>query len=223
MLLQGLADFCAANELSLDAAMLTQLGKYAGYLLSWNTRINLISRKDEENIFARHILHSLVLRMPAICDYDFTNKRVADVGTGGGLPGIPIRIVTPSISMTLIDSVQKKIAACQDMIEQLGLSNIRAIAGRAEELAKLPEYAGAFDAIVSRAVAPLEELTKWTQGLLKPSGVLFSLKGGDLNEEIKRTKRLNYVVSVEEIPLALNGYDEFSREEKKLIRVQLKR
>jgi 16S rRNA (guanine527-N7)-methyltransferase len=105
MLLQELADFCAANELSLDAVMLRQLEKYASELLSWNARINLISRKDEENILARHILHSLILRMPAICDYDFNHKRVADVGTGGGLPGIPIRIVTPSISMTLIDSL----------------------------------------------------------------------------------------------------------------------
>ncbi|HWF43457.1 MAG TPA: 16S rRNA (guanine(527)-N(7))-methyltransferase RsmG [Candidatus Kapabacteria bacterium] len=212
-----------ANGLELSGDRASILFRYCELLRSWNARINLISRKDEENILARHILHSLVLRMPAICDYDFTDKRVADIGTGGGLPGIPIRIVTPSISMTLIDSVQKKIAACQDMIGQLGLSDTQAVAGRAEELAKLPEFAGGFDAIVSRAVAPLEELIKWTQGLLKPSGMLFSLKGGDLNEEIKRANRLSYVASVEEIPLALNGYDEFSREGKKLVRVQLKR
>ena len=199
--------------------MQEQLKEYIAQLISWNARINLISRKDEENILSRHILHSLVLRMPGICDYDFTNKKTADVGTGGGLPGIPVKIVTPEVDMTLIDSVQKKIVACNDMIASLGLTGIHTLSGRAEELSKLPEHAHAYDAIISRAVAPLEELTKWTHGLLKPGGTLFSLKGGDLWDEIKRTQRLPYVREVHETALVLQGFDDFAKEDKKLVRV----
>ena len=221
MTLLELSAICADNQLIVDEFAQTKLHDYSILLASWNSRINLISRKDEENIFSRHILHSLTLRMPAICNYDFSYKRVADVGTGGGLPGIPLKIVTPSLDMTLIDSVQKKITACNDMIMSLGLGGSRAIAGRAEELARLPEQSHQYDVIISRAVASLEDLTKWTYGLLKPAGTLFSLKGGDLTEEIKRTQRLKFVSSVRETSLLLAKYDDLAKEDKKLVRVDL--
>lgn len=218
LFLQILAD----NNLELPDGAQDSLMRYATLLKDWNAKINLVSRKDEEHILDKHILHSLVLRMPAICDYDFANKRVADLGTGGGLPGIPLKIVTPSCNMTLIDSVQKKIAACNEMIGELGLTDIETISGRAEELAKLPKFSHSFDAIVSRAVAPLDELAKWSKRLLKPGGVLFSLKGGDLSEEIRRTERLKFIGEVEEKPIELVGYDGFAREEKKLVSVKFK-
>lgn len=221
MTLTELRDLCQNNGLPVNADELERIERFANLLIDWNQKINLISRKDEENVLGRHILHSLTLRMPAVCDYEFNGKRAADVGTGGGLPGIPLRIVTPELEITLIDSIQKKIAADNDMIARLGLSTIRAIAGRAEEIARQPEHSARYDVIVSRAVAPLEDLLKWTRGLLKPHGTLFSLKGGDLAAEVERAKRLSYVKTVDVRPLTLRGYDAFEKEEKKLVRVEL--
>lgn len=219
MTIAELASICHANGLALDGTQQNLLEQFARLLAEWNAKINLISRKDEAHILDRHILHSLVLAMPTVCDYDFRDKHVLDIGTGGGLPGIPLKIAIPTLDITLVDSTQKKIVAVNEMIAALGLTGIRAIAARVEELAKVAEHSHAYDAIVSRAVAPLEEMAKWSRGLLKPSGVLFALKGGDLSEEISRTKRMKVVASVSENPLDLQGYSDFLREEKKLVRV----
>ncbi|HET6399808.1 MAG TPA: 16S rRNA (guanine(527)-N(7))-methyltransferase RsmG [Candidatus Kapabacteria bacterium] len=219
MIITELATICEENGLMLDHTMRLAMEAYARLLTRWNSKINLISRKDEAHILDRHILHSLTLAMPAISGYDFQNTRVLDIGTGGGLPGIPLKIVIPSLDMTLVDSTQKKIAAVNEMIANLGLTGIRAIAARAEELAKAPEEAHSYDVIISRAVAPLEDLVKWSRELLKPDGVLFSLKGGDLSEEIQLANRLKGVTSIEAKPLDLKGYPDFQREEKKLVRV----
>lgn len=196
-----------------------RLVQYAELLRDWNAKINLISRKDEENILERHILHSLTLAMPIVCEFDFAGKHVIDVGTGGGLPGIPLKIAVPSMDITLVDSVRKKISAVQSMISKLGLQGILATAIRSEDLAKDQNHTHAYDVIISRAVAELKDLIGFTYELLKPGGVLFSLKGGDLTAEIERAERIKGVASVTVKPLALNGYDEFAKEGKKLVRV----
>ncbi|MFI5202194.1 MAG: 16S rRNA (guanine(527)-N(7))-methyltransferase RsmG [Candidatus Kapaibacterium sp.] len=224
MLLDALITICHSNGLHVTAEEAKMMSGYAKLLSQWNSKINLISRKDEAHILDRHILHSLTLAMPGTSDhpisgYDFRNKRALDIGTGGGLPGIPLKIAIPSLDVTLVDSTQKKIAAVNEMVIELGLTGIRVIAARAEDLANSPEYAREYDVIVSRAVAPLEDLVKWSRGLLKPGGVLFSLKGGDLSEETRRANRLNYVSGIEVKALDLTGYSEFMREEKKLVRV----
>jgi 16S rRNA (guanine527-N7)-methyltransferase len=219
MELSELLTICAANGLFISSEEAGMLAAYAVILRQWNAKINLVSRKDEDHIFDSHILHSLTLRMPAICQYDFINKRIADLGTGGGLPGIPLKIVIPTVEMTLIDSIQKKIAACKDMIAELGLTGILAVCARAEELAREKEHAHVYDAIVSRAVAPLDELASWSKGLLKSGGMLFALKGGDTSEEIIRAEKLKFVSSIEETPLILKGYEGFTDSGKKLISV----
>lgn len=219
MEIETLVRICSENSLNVDPIDAELLWQYSTLLAGWNSRINLISRKDEAHILDRHILHSLVLAFPAICDYDFRNKRALDIGTGGGLPGIPLKVVTPSLDIMLVDSTQKKIAAVNEMIAQLKLIGIRAIAARVEDLSKSLEHAIAYNVIVSRAVAPLEDLIKWSRGLLKPGGVLFSLKGGDLSEEIQRANRAKGIVSIKARPLDLIGYPDFASEEKKLVRV----
>ena len=219
MKLPELIAICSANGLFLSNEEAAKIGAYAELLRSWNAKINLISRKDEDHIFDSHILHSLTLRMSSVCNYDLTNKKVADLGTGGGLPGIPLKIVTPSMQMTLMDSIQKKILACGEMIAELGLTGITAQWGRAEELARNPEHAHAYDAIVSRAVAPLEELAKWSKGLLKPGGILLAFKGGDLEEEIIAARKLKFVKQIDAKPLEVIGYDAFTKDAKKLVSV----
>jgi 16S rRNA (guanine527-N7)-methyltransferase len=219
MELSELLTICVANGLFIPREEAEMLAAYAEILRQWNAKINLISRKDEDHIFDSHVLHSLTLRMPKVCNYDLMNKRVADLGTGGGLPGIPLKIVTPTTEITLIDSIQKKIGACKDMISELGLTGIRAVCGRAEELMREKQYAHVYDAVVSRAVAPLDELATWSKGLLKSGGMLFALKGGDASEEIIRTEKLKFVSSIEQRPLILDEYEGFMNSGKKLISV----
>lgn len=150
----------------------------------WNSKINVVSRQDIDNLEERHILHSLAIARI----FQFKpGASILDLGTGGGFPGIPLAIFFPETRFVLVDSTGKKIRVVQEVSEALGLENITAIHGRAEEL-KMP---GQFDFVVSRAVAPLDKLLAWSARLLKkkhqhayPNG-LVALKGGDLREEIK--------------------------------------
>lgn len=174
--LTHLAECLSEKGLSLSKHQQEKLWKYAELLLDWNKKVNLISRKDEESVLTKHILHSLSIAI----FYSFKPKeRVLDLGTGGGLPGIPLAIAFPDTYFLLIDSIGKKIVACSDMIEKLKLKNVLAQKLRADELKNVR-----FDTIVSRQVASMPQLCAWCRPLLKKGGKLFCLKGGDLEEEI---------------------------------------
>lgn len=147
----------------------------------WNAKINVISRKDMGNFYEHHVLHSLAIAK--VMQFK-TMAEVLDVGTGGGFPGIPLAIMFPDANFYLIDSVGKKIKVVQDVVQQLGLKNVRAEQIRAEQVD------GDFDFIVSRAVTTLSEFTGWVKGKVSDThyhklrnGILY-LKGGDLTEEL---------------------------------------
>jgi len=146
----------------------------------WNARLNLVSRRDLEHLAERHVLHSLAIAKA----FPFAaGMHVLDAGTGGGFPGIPLAILRPDCRFTLADSVAKKIRAVQAIALELGLDNVRAVASRVEDL---PD---AFDAVVSRATAPVKDLVRWTSKLLAPepygaASGLICLKGGDLAAEL---------------------------------------
>jgi 16S rRNA (guanine527-N7)-methyltransferase len=150
----------------------------------WNNQINVISRKDIDQLFERHVLHSLGIAkiMPFL-----PGESVLDVGTGGGFPGIPLAILFPETKFYLVDSIGKKIKVVQEVAKALGLKNLRAEHLRAEQVDEK------FDFIVSRAVTRLGEFYPWIKGKFTrtskntlPSGVLY-LKGGDLADEIKES------------------------------------
>lgn len=147
----------------------------------WNSRINVISRKDIDNIFLHHVLHSLAIAK--IISFA-KNTRILDVGTGGGFPGIPLAILFPYCNFTLVDSIGKKVTVANEIAQSLGLTNVKAIKSRAEDLED------EFDFVVTRAVAPLPTLNSWVQKLIKPGGLnqlpngIIALKGGDLKEEL---------------------------------------
>lgn len=156
----------------------------------WNDKINVISRKDIDNLYEHHILHSLSIAKVV----QFKPKaRVLDLGTGGGFPGIPLAILFPETSFTLIDGTRKKITVVTEVAQAIGLNNVTALHVRAEELK------GQFDFVVTRAVALLEKLVPWSFRLIKekqqhalPNGLL-ALKGGKMREEIKALGRGSYV------------------------------
>jgi 16S rRNA (guanine527-N7)-methyltransferase len=148
----------------------------------WNAKINVVSRKDIEELYLRHVLHSLgIARVISFRP----GAKILDVGTGGGFPGIPLAILFPEADFTLVDSIGKKIKVVQEVVEGLGLTNVRAVNTRVEELT------GEFDFIVSRAVAAMPTFVRWVKGKIRNSsdhplqnGILY-LKGGDLSGELK--------------------------------------
>jgi 16S rRNA (guanine527-N7)-methyltransferase len=153
----------------------------------WNSKINVISRKDMESLYEKHILHSLSIAAA----FDFTDgSQIADLGTGGGFPGIPLAIYFPEVQFYLIDSIGKKIRVVNEVAQALGLKNVTAINSRIEAV-----KGKKFDFVVSRAVAPLKDLWTWSKPLLKKKGSgenalhpgLISLKGGDLAAEISES------------------------------------
>ncbi len=222
MTIPELAAITSANGLSLSDKQCSQLEEYAALLKEKNQVVNLISRKDEDNIVAKHILQSLTIAMPEVIGFEFKQGiKVFDIGTGGGLPGIPLKIVRPDLNIVLCDSIVKKIVAVQSMLDALGFTDVRATSQRAELLAKRDWHAKYYDVIISRAVAQLDDLVTWTKPIMKYGATLLSLKGGDLTEEVARTKRLKGVRTAEELPLALKNYDDFLKEEKKVIRVTM--
>ncbi len=143
----------------------------------WNARINVISRKDIEHFEVRHLLHSLA---PARVWEFAAGAQVMDIGTGGGFPGIPLAVMFPEVNFTLVDSIGKKITVVREVARVLGLENVRAINGRAEIVD------GRFDAVVTRAVAPMGTLWDW---VARKTDTLIALKGGDLAEELAASKR----------------------------------
>ena len=153
---------------------------------NWNQQINVISRKDIEQLYPKHILHSLSIAAIA----DFADKtRVLDIGTGGGFPGIPLAIFYPEVEFVLCDSINKKLNVVRAIAEELKLDNVEVIWKRAEEI----KHPNSFDFAVSRAVAPLAKLWRWSSPLIRKGtnneldNGLICLKGGDLNQEISES------------------------------------
>lgn len=159
----------------------------------WNEKINVISRKDIDHIYEKHILHALAIGR----FQNLSGKKILDVGTGGGFPGIPLAILFPNAHFTLVDSIGKKIKVVNAVVEALGLENVEAYHQRAEKTK------GKFDFVVSRAVTRMNSFIHWVNQKIQSenpaddSGII-ALKGGDLEEEMKEIKRMYQEISISE-------------------------
>ncbi|MGV6862309.1 MAG: 16S rRNA (guanine(527)-N(7))-methyltransferase RsmG [Putridiphycobacter sp.] len=178
----------------------------------WNSKINVVSRKDFDNFYLKHVLHSLGI---AECINFKDGSEVLDVGTGGGFPGIPLAIMFPNTRFMLVDSIGKKIKVANGVIESLGLKNVTAKQMRAEQVGHK------FDFVVSRAVTQMPVFLTWVRKKIKskeinayPNGLLY-LKGGDLSEEMKPVREYFEIVDLNQF------FEEDFFETKKVVYVDL--
>lgn len=165
----------------LSNTQIDQFSALSDLYRDWNLKINVVSRKDIDELYLRHVLHSLGI---AKVQPFLPGSTILDVGTGGGFPGIPLAILFPEVSFCLVDSIGKKIKVVQEVVQGLGLANVKTINGRVESID------GKYDFIVSRAVAQMETFVRWVDGKVSlksrhqlDNGILY-LKGGDLSEEL---------------------------------------
>ncbi len=166
----------------LSSEQIQQFSKLDDLYKTWNSQINVISRKDIDELYLRHVLHSLGI---AKVQKFQQGSHILDVGTGGGFPGIPLAILFPESNFYLVDSIGKKIKVVKAVTETLGLKNVKSEHGRAEKVK------GTFDFIVSRAVTNMDDFVKWTRKKIAKkqnhelkNGILY-LKGGDLSNELQ--------------------------------------
>jgi 16S rRNA (guanine527-N7)-methyltransferase len=196
----------------LSTIQLDKFERLEALYLEWNSRINVISRKDMEHFYERHVLHSLgIVKVQQF----LPGTRVLDVGTGGGFPGIPLAIMFPDTQFVLVDSIGKKIKVVQEVAQAAGINNITAIHTRAEDVKQK------FDFVVSRAVTVLPDFIKWVENKITKesrheikNGILY-LKGGDLEAELTPLRNKYQIFNLNEY------FNEDFFETKKVVHVKL--
>ena len=197
---------------NLSEKQIEQFAKLQELYEDWNLKINVVSRKDIDELYLRHVLHSLGIAK--IVQFK-SGSKVMDVGTGGGFPGIPLAILFPETQFHLVDSIGKKIKVVDEVVAGLGLENVKTTNGRVEEVKDT------YDFIVSRAVAQMETFVRWNKGKIAKkqnhnlkNGILY-LKGGDLTEELK----VYTSATIYDLP---NYFDEPFFETKKVVHLGMK-
>lgn len=205
---------CNSNGILLSHEQVDRFERFHKELLYWNEKVNLISRKDMDNIWEHHFLHSLSI---VKADLIPAKAKCMDIGTGGGFPGIPVGIAREDCKITLVDSIAKKMKLTSMFAAHTGLRSLTAITTRMEDLSTDKQFKGTYDIIMARAVAPIEKLVNWTHPLLKPQGFYILLKGGDLSQEILQAKESIKGIEIQELPIIWKGIDWFTTEEKKII------
>ena len=192
----------------LTAEQIGQFSVYHEMLLDWNTRMNLTALTAPEDVAVKHIIDSLTAYDAALFD---GARTLIDVGTGAGLPGIPLAVYAPHLTVTLLDALNKRVRFLTEVTAAMGLQNVRCIHARAEEAARTAEHRAAYDIAVSRAVARLPVLLEYTLPFVRVGGTLLALKGRAYAEEQKEARRATEVLGGGRItarPVHLPGLDD---------------
>ena len=189
-----LEDGCQAFGVTLTEKQIEQFEKYYELLVEWNKVMNLTGITEFDEVMQKHFVDSV-----AAAEYVEMEKinSLIDVGTGAGFPGIPLKIVYPHLQVTLLDSLNKRIKFLDEVVDNLGLTGIETVHGRAEDAAKKAEYREQFDLSVSRAVANLASLTEYCLPFVKVGGKFVSYKSVSVDEEIAQSKKAVYVLGGE--------------------------
>lgn len=193
-------------DIHLDNILIEQMMIYAFEILDTNKKVNLTSITDPEEVAEKHIIDSLI---PA--KFIPANASVLDLGTGGGFPGIPLKIYLPSLSVCLVDSSRKKINFLKYVIRILKLQNISAHQFRVEELSNHPDFVGQFDVVTSRAFTSLKKFLELSVPLIKPEGCIIAMKGKEVQKEIDELKTAEtsekiYQINGREFDLCVEKY-----------------
>ncbi|MBF1687646.1 MAG: 16S rRNA (guanine(527)-N(7))-methyltransferase RsmG [Selenomonas sp.] len=203
-----LAARAAEAGIPLTAEQIGQFSVYHEMLLDWNTRMNLTALTAPEDVAVKHIIDSLTAYDAALFD---GARTLIDVGTGAGLPGIPLAVYAPHLTVTLLDALNKRVRFLTEVTAAMGLQNVRCIHARAEEAARTAEHRAAYDIAVSRAVARLPVLLEYTLPFVRVGGTLLALKGRAYAEEQKEARRATEVLGGGRItarPVHLPGLDD---------------
>ena len=171
-------------DVILDEEQIQKFYKYMELLLEWNEKINLTAIVEPRDVILKHFVDSLT-----ICKELQKNKTLADIGTGAGFPGIPVKILRPDLDITLIDSLNKRVNFLTMVIEALKLEKIVALHGRIEDFGKNKKYREKFDYVTSRAVANLSTLSEYMIPLVKIGGKCICMKGSNIDEELKNAEK----------------------------------
>lgn len=182
-LLSFLSAHCAGMGISIHKETLREFEIYLNELKAWNLKFNLTAIKDDREIAVKHFLDSLTP-----LQFIKPGSYVLDIGSGAGFPGIPLKIAEPSLNVTLLDSVNKKVTFMKHIIAELRLTGIEAIHIRAEDLAKTRK--GVFDVVISRALASLSDFVKLGEPFLRSDGILVAMKGSRAEEEVRAAAKV---------------------------------
>lgn len=183
-----LTEGCRKLGISITEKQEQQFLNYYHLLLDWNSRVNLTGITEYPDVMRKHFLDSLCLVQLSDIDKDHIH-RVIDVGTGAGFPGIPLKIVFPDLQLVLLDSLNKRIKFLDTLKDELGLKNVTAVHGRAEEYGQKKEYREQFDLCVSRAVANLAVLSEYCIPFVRTGGDFVAYKSGKIQEELKDSQK----------------------------------
>lgn len=188
----------AACDIGLTEKQLSLLGTFVAELITWNQKVNLTAITDPVEVIEKHLIDSLI---PA--HHLREGASFLDIGTGGGLPGIPLKIYMPSLKMTLIDGSRKKISFINYMIRQLGLAEVEARQIRAEELAEMSAYQQAYDVVISRAVTSIKQFVILGTPFLKKDGIMIAMKGPEFSKELEEISGEDKTMDIRIIPYRL--------------------
>lgn len=173
------------HGLELGELQLEQFELYYQELVSWNEKMNLTGITDREQVYTKHFYDSVSLAF--YTDMTKVNK-LADIGSGAGFPGLPLKICFPHIKLTIIDSLNKRIGFLQHVVDILGLTDVELVHGRAEEIGRKEGYRDSYDLVTARAVAKLAVLNEFCLPFVRKSGIFAAMKGGDPREEMKEAE-----------------------------------